>query len=132
MQKARKRTSKISYYDGGGFSWTSWMKKAIISRKQNTSKIQLVKIHDEIILYFSILLHCIVQWVLQVMFPSACIFIVFWFSLSFTTYFGLHGHFQMCRIFIFICLKDSALFFFFFHCDHVKKAAKQNPFSIWK
>jgi hypothetical protein len=29
-----------------------------------------------IILYFSILLHCIVQWFLQVMFPSECSFIV--------------------------------------------------------
>jgi hypothetical protein len=29
-----------------------------------------------IILYFSILLHCIVQWVLQVKFPSVCSFIV--------------------------------------------------------
>jgi hypothetical protein len=38
-----------------------------------------------IILYFNILLHCIVQWLLQVMFPFACSFIVFWFSLSFTT-----------------------------------------------
>jgi hypothetical protein len=28
------------------------------------------------ILYFSILLHCIVQWVLQVMLPSSCSFIV--------------------------------------------------------
>jgi hypothetical protein len=45
-----------------------------------------------LILYFSILLHCIVQWVLQVMFPSACSFIVCWFSLSFSTCFGLHGH----------------------------------------
>jgi hypothetical protein len=27
-----------------------------------------------IILYFSILLHCNVQWILQVMFPSACSF----------------------------------------------------------
>jgi hypothetical protein len=63
-----------------------------------------------------------VQWLLQVMFPSACSFIVFWFSLSFTTCFGLHGHLQVCRIFhifIFICLKDSAsllfLFIAFFH-----------------
>jgi hypothetical protein len=39
-----------------------------------------------VILYFSILLHCIVQRVLQVMFPSACSFIVCWFSLSFTTW----------------------------------------------
>jgi hypothetical protein len=39
------------------------------------------------------------QWLLQVMFPSACSFIVFWFSLSFTTCFGPHGHLQVCRIF---------------------------------
>jgi predicted membrane protein len=61
-----------------------------------------------IILYFSILLHCIVQWILQVMFPSACSFIVFWFSLSFTIRSGLHGHLQVCRIlhiFIFICFR---------------------------
>jgi hypothetical protein len=29
-----------------------------------------------LLLYFSILLHCIVQWVLQVMLPSVCSFIV--------------------------------------------------------
>jgi hypothetical protein len=67
-----------------------------------------------IILYFSILLHCIVQWVLQVMFPSACSFIVCWFPLSFAACFNLHGHLQVCRIFIFICLKDSASIFFAF------------------
>jgi hypothetical protein len=38
----------------------------------------------------------------------ACSFIVCWFSLSFTTCFGLRGHLQVCRIFIFMCLKDSA------------------------
>jgi hypothetical protein len=32
------------------------------------------------VLYFSILLHCIVQWVLQVMFPSACSFNVLVFT----------------------------------------------------
>jgi hypothetical protein len=32
------------------------------------------------IIYFSILLHCIVQWVLQVMLPSACSFIVLVFT----------------------------------------------------
>jgi hypothetical protein len=42
-----------------------------------------------------------------------------WFSLSFTTCFGLHGHLQVCRIIYFICLKE-------------KKTAKQNPSSIWK
>jgi hypothetical protein len=51
-----------------------------------------------IILYFSILLHCIVQWVLHIMSLSACSFIVYWFPLSFTTCFGLHGHLQECRI----------------------------------
>jgi di/tricarboxylate transporter len=35
-----------------------------------------------IILYFSILLHCIVQWVLQVMFLSAFSFIVLVFTVS--------------------------------------------------
>jgi hypothetical protein len=55
------------------------------------------------------------QWFLQVMFPSACSFIVFCFPLSFTT--CLHGHLQLCRIFhifIFICLKDSSSLFFCF------------------
>jgi hypothetical protein len=36
----------------------------------------------ELILYVSILLHCIVQWVLQVRFPSACSFIVLSFTVS--------------------------------------------------
>jgi hypothetical protein len=51
-----------------------------------------------IMLYFSILLHCIVQCVLQIMFPSACSFIACWFPLSFTTWFALHGHLQVFRI----------------------------------
>jgi hypothetical protein len=70
-----------------------------------------------LILYFSILLHCIVQWVLQVMFPSACGFILCWFSLSFTTCFGLHDHLQVYRIFhifIFICLRILLRCFFWF------------------
>jgi hypothetical protein len=78
------------------------------------SRCNLHKISDAI-LYFSILLYCIVQCLLQIMFPSACSFIVFWFSLHFTACFGLHGHLQVCRIlhiFIFICLKDSALLLF--------------------
>jgi hypothetical protein len=53
--------------------------------------------------------NCTVQWLLQVMFPSVCSFIVFWFSLSFTTCVGLHGHLHVCRIlyiYIYICLKD--------------------------
>jgi hypothetical protein len=54
-----------------------------------------------VILYFSILLHCIVQRVLQVMLPSACSFIAL--SLSYTTCFGLHGHLQVCSIFLFSC-----------------------------
>jgi hypothetical protein len=67
----------------------------------------------------------IVQWVLQVMFPSACSFIVCWFSLFFTTRFVLHGHLQVSRIFhifIFISLKDSASllvwFVAYFSCGH--------------
>jgi hypothetical protein len=61
------------------------------------------------------LLHCIVQWVLQVMSPSACSFIVCWFPPSFTTCFGLHGHLQVCmilHIFIFICLRILLRCFF--------------------
>jgi hypothetical protein len=50
------------------------------------------------------------------MFPSVCSFIVCWFSLSFTTCFGLHGHLQVCRI---LCLRILLLCFFgslsFFH-----------------
>jgi hypothetical protein len=38
------------------------------------------------------------QWVLHVMFPSACSYIVCWFPLSFTTCFGLHGHLQAYKI----------------------------------
>jgi hypothetical protein len=61
-----------------------------------------------IILYFSILLHCIVLWVLQVMSPSACRYILCWFPLSFTTCFGLHGHLQVCKNFhIFIFNKQT-------------------------
>jgi hypothetical protein len=46
------------------------------------------------------------QWVLQVMLPSACSFIVdvslsyIWLSLFYTTCFGLHGHLQVCRVFL--------------------------------
>jgi hypothetical protein len=58
------------------------------------------------ILYISILLHCIVQWVLEVMSPSACSFIIYWFPLFFTIYFGLHGHFHI--------FKDSASLLFWF------------------
>jgi hypothetical protein len=67
------------------------------------------------------------------MFPSACIFIVCWFPLSFTTCLGLHGHLQACRIlhmFIFIYLRiktdkqnpglcfrlRAALLYVGFHC----------------
>jgi hypothetical protein len=69
-----------------------------------------------ILLYFSILLHCIVQWVLQVMFPSACSFIVLVFTVSLhvSAYVAI---FTCIGYFIFICLKDSASLFFlpFFH-----------------
>jgi Na+/proline symporter len=74
-----------------------------------------------IILYFSILLHCIVQWLLQVMFLSACSFIVGWFPLYFTTCFGLHGHLQVCRMFYFHMLEGfffAALFLPFFKWSH--------------
>jgi hypothetical protein len=57
-------------------------------------------------------MHCLVyayvEWVLHVMSPSVCSFIVCWFPLYFTTCFGLHGHLQVCRIlhiFMFIYLK---------------------------
>jgi hypothetical protein len=62
----------------------------------------------------------IAQWVLQVMFSSACSFIACWFYLSFTTFFSLHGHPQVCRIlhvFIFTCLR-VLLFCFFFTWSH--------------
>jgi hypothetical protein len=73
-----------------------------------------------ILLYFSIVLHCIVQWVLQVMFPSACRFIVLVFTV-FTTCFGLHGHLQVCRIFYFHMLQGFCFvdfFFLFFMWSH--------------
>jgi hypothetical protein len=85
-----------------------------------------------IILYFSILLHCIVQWVLQVMSPSACSFIVCWFPLSFTTCFGLHGHLQVYRIlhiFIFKCFR------FLLRCEPKKQHSrilKQLKINIWR
>jgi hypothetical protein len=61
-------------------------------------------------IFFSILLHC-VQWVLQVMLPSACSFNVL--SLSYITCFGLHDDLQVCRIFFtFIFLKKFASLFF--------------------
>jgi hypothetical protein len=40
-----------------------------------------------------------------------------WFSLSFTTCFGLHGHLQVCKVFI--CLKASASLLFFLPFFHV-------------
>jgi hypothetical protein len=49
------------------------------------------------------------------MFPSAYNFIVCWFSLSFTTCFGLHGHLQVCRIFHMLKGFWFAVYFFFFH-----------------
>jgi hypothetical protein len=49
-----------------------------------------------------------------------------WFSLSFATYFGLHGHLQVCRILhVFICL-----FIYLLLKKRTKNAAKQNPLSI--
>jgi hypothetical protein len=60
------------------------------------------KPHFSLILYFSILLHCIVQWVWQVMFPSAWSFLVSWFPLSFTTFFSLNGYLQVVGLFIYL------------------------------
>jgi hypothetical protein len=82
-----------------------WCKATCATRTTENGK---TKCFSSITLYFSILLHCIVQWVLQVMFPSACSFVVCWFPLSFTTCFALHGHLQVCRIlriFISKCLR---------------------------
>jgi uncharacterized membrane protein len=53
---------------------------------------------------------------------SACSFIVFWFSLSFTTCFGLHGNLQVsdisiCNGFCRSCLRlRAALLYVGFHC----------------
>jgi hypothetical protein len=63
------------------------------------------------ILHPSILLHCIVQWVLLVMFPSARGFIVLVFivSLYVSIYMAI---FKCVGYFIFICLKDSVSLLF--------------------
>jgi hypothetical protein len=37
--------------------------------------------------------------------PLASLLVGCWFSLFFTTCFGLHGHFQVCRIFYFYMLE---------------------------
>jgi hypothetical protein len=72
-----------------------------------------------IILYFSILLHCIVQWVLQSTFPSACSYIVLVFivSLHVSAYMAI---FRCVGYFIFKCLENSAslLFSAFFSLGH--------------
>jgi hypothetical protein len=78
-----------------------------------------------IILYFSILLHCIVQWVLQVtiyvqLYCVSCHCL----TLHVSAYMAI---FRCVGYFYFICLKESAsrvfcLFFF----------AKQIPSGIWK
>jgi hypothetical protein len=64
-----------------------------------------------IILYFSILLHCSVHGYCRLCFRLSEALLC-WFSLSITTCFGLHGHLQVYRIFIFICLQDSASLLF--------------------
>jgi hypothetical protein len=46
-----------------------------------------------------------------IVFPSAFSFIVLVFTFF---HLGLHGHLQVCRIFIFVCLKDSASLLFGF------------------
>jgi hypothetical protein len=45
-------------------------------RSRRTPRVSRKPSNVFILLYFSILLHCIVQWVLVVMLPSACSFIV--------------------------------------------------------
>jgi hypothetical protein len=57
-----------------------------------------------IILYFSILLHCIIQWVLQVMSP-VCVQLYCVGFHCFTTCFGLHDHLQVRMIFYFRTLE---------------------------
>jgi hypothetical protein len=103
--------------------WARSVKEPFVSlgvAKENclrTFERKVTALEAKYILYFSILLHCIVQWVLQVMFPSACRFIVCWFPLSFTTCFGLHDHLQVSKIlhiFIFICLRILLRCFFWF------------------
>jgi hypothetical protein len=73
----------------------------------------LIDEYLRIILYFSILLHCIVQWVLWVMSPSPCCYIVCWvfhcWSL-FTTSFSLLGHLQVCTCLL--IFKESASLLF--------------------
>jgi hypothetical protein len=80
-----------------------------------------------IILYFSILLHWIVQWVLQVMLSSACSFIVLVstvFQLHVSAYMAI---FKCVGYFIFICLKDSASLLFF-SCGH--RILQANEYKI--
>jgi hypothetical protein len=48
----------------------------IYNSVQGSNSLTLCSGNLIITLYFSILLHCIVQWVLQVMLPSACSFTV--------------------------------------------------------
>jgi hypothetical protein len=81
-------------------------------------------------LFFSILLHYIVQWVLQVRFPSACSLLC-WISLFFTTCFGLHGHLQVCSIF-YIHLLEGMCFAFFWrgHNLHVSICVSPVLFSF--
>jgi hypothetical protein len=52
-------------------------------KRQDVPQFRCTQCHNTImsvILYFSILLHCIVQWVLQVMLPSVCSFVVVVFT----------------------------------------------------
>jgi hypothetical protein len=78
------------------------------------------------------------QWALQVMFPSACSFIVFWFPLS--KFFGLHGHLQVRRIYIYIyngffrlCFRLlAALLYVGFHCFSLHVSAYMAIFMcVW-
>jgi hypothetical protein len=122
------------------YLWLGWSFVLLFFNKILRNKIGSFFFNNPV-LYFSILLHCIVRWVLQAMFPSACSFIVLIFTV-FHYCFGLHDHLQVCRIFIFICLKDSAsLLFFWFaaffsrgHTLHAEsfKHMKINILHTWR
>jgi hypothetical protein len=95
------------YFPGGkaeGLS-TTHLQLASRSRKRGST------------LHLSILLYCIVQRVLQFMFPSASSFIVLVFTVSLhaSAYMAI---FKCVGYSIFVCLKDSASLLYFFTWSH--------------
>jgi hypothetical protein len=85
-----------------------WRKVEIINGKK------LVLIYT-IFICFSILLHCIVQWVLQVIFPSACSFIVLVFTVSlhvsaYIAFFRCVGYFIFVLHLIFVIFSINVTF----------------------